>query len=216
MMVGLEPERFDADDVSASTAQGGSITALFAELKNCDPAVLNELCRRFFPRIAGIARKTLKKVGIRSADADDVAQSVWLSFWEALTAGRNFDFTDRDDLWNFLALVTARKARHMVRSELTQKRGAGQTRTETDLRAAADHSPVRLDQLLGTTSPPEFDLRCEEMLLHLEDSDRAVAILRLNGYSTTEVAELIGRSPRSVQRSLESVREQWKKLSDDG
>lgn len=217
MMAGSEPGQFDADNVTAAPVQAGSITALFAELKNCDPAVLNELCRRFFPRIAGIARKTLSKFSNRNADADDVAQSVFISFWKTLSDGREFEFSDRNDLWNLLALMTARKAGHVVRSELTQKRGGGQTRNESDLYTArGENSSVRLDQLLSTTSPPEFDLCCEEMLLSLDESNRAIAILRLNGYSTTEVAAMLACSPRSVQRSLESIRDQWEKLNDDG
>ena len=54
------------------------------------------------------------------------------------------------------------------------------------------------------------------MLLGLDEWERAIVILRLNGYSTAEVAAMIDRSPRSVQRSLESVRARWLTFSDDG
>ncbi len=195
----------------------GSVTALFSQLKNCDAAALSEVWRRFFPRMAGLARKTLSPIVKSGTDPEDVAQSAFVSFWQALGAGREFAFADRDDLWRLLALMTARKSRNAARHAQAQKRGGGKTRNESELAASAeDRSEQRLDHLLAEFSPPEFDLGCEEMLLSLEESDRAVAILRLNGYSTAEIATLTDRSPRSVQRILDSVRERWKKLHDDG
>lgn len=212
-----DPPHLGPSDTMNSSNEMGSVTALFSQLKNCDAAALSEVWRRFFPRMASLARTTLSPIVKSGTDPEDVAQSAFVSFWQALDRGREFDFADRDDLWRLLALITARKSHNASRHARAQKRGGGKTRNESELSATRDEgSAPRLDQLLAGMAPPEFDLGCEEMLLSLDESDRAVAILRLNGYSTAEIAILTDRSPRSVQRILDSVRERWKKLHDDG
>jgi RNA polymerase sigma factor (sigma-70 family) len=195
----------------------GSVTALFSQLKKCDAAALGEVWRRFFPRMAGLARRTLSQIAKSGTAPEDVAQCAFISFWKALDEGREFEFADRDHLWGLLALLTARKARHFSRRESAQKRGGGKTRNESELATLGDEkSASRLDLLLAEISPPEFDLGCEELLLCLEEPDRAVAILRLNGYSTDEIASLVDRSRRSVQRTLETVRARWKAFAESG
>lgn len=199
-----------------SSDPDGSITVLLGQLKNCPPHVLEEIWRRFFPRMTGLARRTLVSLPKCHSDAVDVAQSAFISFWHAVEARGDIELADRDELWRLLGVVTVRKARRKVRSELAQKRGGGITRSESELGCTGDAAEFRLDRVLADVTPPEFDLCCEESLLALEERQRAIAMLRLHGYSSSEIAELLECSPRSVQRAIVEIRELWKQAADDG
>jgi RNA polymerase sigma factor (sigma-70 family) len=202
--------------MSPSAVPHGSITLLLTQLQGCDPAALGEIWRRFFPRLAGLARQTLSGLPRCNADADDVAQSAFISFWQAVERGREFELADRDDLWNLLGVMTVRKARKQVRRESAQKRGSGRTYRESDLGGGGErHRPSGFDQLLADTPPTEFDLCCEELLLALNDELRTAAVLRLQGHSTAEIAEMLECNQRSVQRRLEEVRKQWEAMSEE-
>ena len=210
-----EQEVGPCDDRVASGADG-SVTLLLGQLKHGLPEVLAEIWRRFFPRMSGLARRTLNGLPKCRSDADDVAQSAFISFWQAVEARNEMEFADRDDFWRLLGVMTVRKARRKVRHEMAQKRGGARTRTESELGRTDDESAFRLDQAMADVSPPEFDLCCEEMLLALDDEHRPVAVLRLQGHSSTEIAEIVGCSPRSVQRALADIRDCWKELDEGG
>lgn len=58
---------------------------------------------------------------------------------------------------------------------------------------------------------------CRRLLDALGDDDlRAVALWRMEGYTTAEVAERLGRAPRSVERMLGLIRAIWAEESGDG
>jgi hypothetical protein len=69
-------------------------------------------------------------------------------------AGRCPDLLDRDDLWRFLVVLTARKAVNRVKHEQTAKRGGGDVRNFIDLPAPAEDDPA-LPALLSREPDPE-------------------------------------------------------------
>jgi DNA-directed RNA polymerase specialized sigma24 family protein len=166
--------------------------------------------------MAGLARKALAALPNCGVDAEDAAQGAFVSFWRALDGGRGFEFANRNDLWKLLGIMTTRKARKMARRQLAKKRGGGRIRLETDLRGAAtEQMPVDspLDSGSAEIRPAEFDLCCEEMLLALDDEHRTTAILRLQGYSSQEIASRLNCSPRSIQRKLQVIRGAWERMA---
>src|SRR5438309_6706601 len=94
----------------------GSVTQFFGRLRTGDPAAAEALWERFFPRLVALARKALAGRPQRVADADDAAQSAFASFCLRVRAGE-FEVRGRDDLWNLLGVITARKARGQLRRE---------------------------------------------------------------------------------------------------
>jgi RNA polymerase sigma factor (sigma-70 family) len=195
----------------------GSVTGLFSRLKNSDPAVLGEIWRRFFPRMAGLARKALGARRDGAQDADDVVQCAMLSFWNAMDHSSPPEFRDRDDLWRFLGVITVRKARRISRHANARKRSDHRTLSESQIASSGSSNQdddFRLDRVLTEITPPDFDLFCEEMLLALEEAPRQIALLRLQGHSSAEIAAQLECSERSVQRSLKAIRERWTQLGD--
>jgi DNA-directed RNA polymerase specialized sigma24 family protein len=185
----------------------GSITGFLGQLRDGDPAGAEALWERFFPRLVGLARKTLAGRPQRMADADDAAQSAFGSFCLRIKAGE-FDVSDRSELWNLLATVTANKARMQVRRESAAKRGGGKVASEGALKQP-DGSPLPLDELAGAPPTADLDLHCQELLDRLDPELREFAVLRLLGYRNSEIARLHDCTERKVERKLQLIRATW-------
>ena len=185
----------------------GSVTGFFGRLRTGDPAAAEALWERFFPRLVGLARKTLANRPQRVADADDAALSAFASFCVRVKAGE-FRITDRSNLWNLLAAVTANKARMQARREAAGKRGGGRVLAEGAV-LRPDGSVLPLDEMAGPNSTAELDLQCQDLLNRLEPDLREFAVLRLLGYRNAEIAELHHCSERKVERKLNLIRVYW-------
>src|SRR5579883_1417686 len=101
----------------------GSVTRWLGQLKAGDPQAAQQLWERYFQRLVGLARKKLHGAKRQVADEEDVALSAFDTFCRGAEQGRFPRLEDRDNLWNILVLLTARKARHLVRDEGRHKRG---------------------------------------------------------------------------------------------
>jgi DNA-directed RNA polymerase specialized sigma24 family protein len=94
------------------------------------------------------------------------------------------------------------------------KRGGGRVLGESALRAGADAGEAGLAQVLSREPTPEeaalFADGCLRSLERLQEpSIRTVALRRLEGWSTSEIAQLLNVSPRTVERKLKLIRAIW-------
>jgi DNA-directed RNA polymerase specialized sigma24 family protein len=205
---GSAPQR-SFENSTASRNSEGSVTFLLARLRSGDREATGPLWERFFPRLYGLARKTLAGQPQRVADADDAAVSAFASFWRRAERGDFPDVLDRDSLWNILGTITVRKARKQVRREQAQKRGGGNVLGENRLSGAEGAGELPLDEALGRLPAVEFDLYCEELLLMLDEPLRQIALLRLMGHTNHEIADLLECTDRKIQRKLQLIRLKW-------
>ena len=185
----------------------GSITHVFRQLQSGDADAAGELWERFFPRLLGLARRTLAGRPQRAAGPEDAVQSAFASFFERVRRG-SFSDLDRADLWNLLAAFTVRKSLNQARREQTAKRGSGRVLGEGDLAGPGGH-PLPLDGLVGRLPAADLDLCCEELLQTLDDEERAIALLRLLGHKNREIADQLGCTERKVERKLNLIRLTW-------
>lgn len=186
----------------------GSITQVFRQLQSGDTAAAARLWEQFFPRLLGLARRTLAGRPQRAAGPDDAVQSAFASFFLRVREGAFDGALDRGDLWNLLATFTVRKSLKLARRESASKRGAGRVLGEGDL-AGPGGEPLPLDGIAGQLPAADFDLCCEEMLQSLDGEERAIALLRLLGYKNREIAEQLGCTERKIERKLNLIRMVW-------
>jgi DNA-directed RNA polymerase specialized sigma24 family protein len=71
-----------------------------------------------------------------------------------------------------------------------------------------------IDQLLGTEPTPAFAAQvaeeCQRLLESLRDADlRTIAVWKMEGYTIEEIAAMLGRAPRTVERKLDLIRRRW-------
>jgi hypothetical protein len=65
-----------------SSDSEGSVTLFFSKLRSGDHEAADELWKRFFPRLRGLARRTLGDCRIGMTDEEDAVQSAFVSFWQ--------------------------------------------------------------------------------------------------------------------------------------
>jgi RNA polymerase sigma factor (sigma-70 family) len=116
-----------------------------------------------------------------------------------------------------LMVITARKAGHLIRHENREKRA----------RAATDQDGVRptlaageavsdFEALISREPTPALAAQvaeqCRRLLASLGDADlERIALLKMEGYSQSEVAAQLGCVERTVRRRLHRIRTVWQK-----
>jgi RNA polymerase sigma factor (sigma-70 family) len=190
----------------------GSISLFFQQLQQGDREAVRPVWTRFFPRMMGLARRVLSGRRL-PAGAEDAVQEAFVQFFQRVERGDYQRGLHRDDLWKLLSMMTYQIARKQTVREHAQKRGAGRIVSEVDLFAwhGDSQAPERLplEQVVGTVSTAEYDLICEELLDQLEEELRAIAVMRLAGYTNQEIKQAMNCSLRSVERRLQLIRAIW-------
>jgi DNA-directed RNA polymerase specialized sigma24 family protein len=192
----------------------GSVTHWLNQYMAGNAAAAQPLWERYYHRLIVMARKHLRGLPRRAADEEDVVQDGFDSFFRGAQAGRFPKLSDRDDLWQILVLITARKAIDLIHHEKRQKRGGGAVLDEGALTSADASAPHALEQVLGREPSPEFVAQmveeCGRLLHQLQNDDmRAVAILKMEGYTNEEIRQRLGCGLRTVERRLRLVRSIW-------
>lgn len=193
----------------------GSITQWLEQVKQGDSLAVQTVWNRYYHRLIGLARKKLQDTPRRVADEDDVVAAAFDSFLRGVAEGRFPRLDDRDDLWQVLVMITARKAVNQMKHEGRQKRGGGNVRGESAL--YSPNSPddrAAIDQVVGSDPTPEFAAdvteQVEELLAQLDDETlRSVAVAKMEGYTNDEIAEQLGVKTRTIERKLRIIREIW-------
>lgn len=185
----------------------GSITRWISDLKAGHSTAAAQLWRRYHERLVRLAVQKLRGASRRMADEEDVVVDAFDSFCRGVQAGRFSRLDDRDDLWQILVTLTARKAINQWKRETRQRRG-GRPPAETD------SSDPDVDQIVGSEPTPDFAaLVAEEFRLLLarldDDTLRGVAVAKLEGYHSAEIAQQMGVQTRTVERKLRLIREIW-------
>jgi DNA-directed RNA polymerase specialized sigma24 family protein len=189
-------------------ASDGSVTRWIDSLKDGDPAAAQALWSTYFRRLVALARAHLHGTPRRAADEEDVALSAFDSFCRAAGSGRFPRLDDRNDLWQLLVVLTVRKAIDLAEHERRPIRGAGHVRVLSELEGAGASA------VLGAEPPPELAAQVAEeyrRLLDRLDNEtlRAVAIWKMEGYTHDEIAARLGCVRFTVDRKLQTIRRIW-------
>jgi len=184
-------------------------------LKGGDDRAAHHLWERYFPRLVGLARAKLGLAPRGVADEEDVALSAFYALCEGAACGRLDQLHDRDDLWRLLVVITARKAVDLKKHQSRLKRGGRNVTAGSTLGGdECAQAVVALDQVTDNDPSPEIAaLLAEEYRRRLDalgdDALRQVAVLRLEGYDSDEIAARLGCARRTVARKLEMIRSAW-------
>ncbi len=133
-------------------------------------------------------------------DPDDVVQSVFRAFFQSARRGL-YQVLDGESLWCLLAAVTVNKVRSLHAYHGAARRNA---------RATVPFESSRED-LPGLESGL-MELVVRDVLEQLPVTEQSAVELRLEGYEVAEIAGRMGRSKRTVERSLQKARERLTEL----
>jgi DNA-directed RNA polymerase specialized sigma24 family protein len=197
-----------------------SVTRWINQVKEGDGRAAQHLWEIYFQRMVGLARRKLEGAARAVADEEDVALSAFKSFCMGAQQGRFTQLMDRDNLWALLMAITAHKSVDHIRGQNRQKRGGtGHAPGDSEGSEPRDQSVVPLSEIISREPTPEFAAELSDrlgiLLSQLDatgDADlRGIALLKLDGYSTTEIAERLGCVKRTVERKTQLIARIWEK-----
>ncbi len=195
----------------------GSITHLVAQLRQGERDTIQELWQRYFRRLVGLARKRLGDLPRRAADEEDVALSAFNSFCRAAEVGRFPKLLDRDDLWQVLVMITARKVCDLRDYEGRDKRDWRRIQDAIQGAGAGAAEPESaLSGLLSREPDPAFAVEVAEQSRRLldelgDEGLRQVALWKMEGHTNQEIAGRLGCAVNTVERRLRLIRKRWEK-----
>ena len=161
-----------------------------------DPVAWEQLFHHAWPFVVALSHRSLPAAR-RLLDAEDIAQEVFLKFARYWREARP-SLTGQDALFALLAVITRRMGADAGRWLVRARRDSRRDRS----------APLR-DLIDRTDDQAEIDLRdlLDRVCGALDDDERRVLNLRLQGYELAEIAEQIGVSPRTIERRMQRLRE---------
>lgn len=189
----------------------GSISRVIATSGQLDEESAQLLWDRFFERLCRFATGKIYQRHRRHVDPEDIASSAMLALMDGLNDGRFQSVENRDQLWQMLVMIAARKSinkgKHLDRKKRGGKKAKGGSAFNGDginnLVEFIDHSedPAKL---------VEVEFTCRELLSALpNDNYREIALMRLSGFNNQEIGDKLGCSTRTIDRKLLTIREVW-------
>jgi RNA polymerase sigma-70 factor (ECF subfamily) len=165
-----------------------------------DAAAARRLFDRFAQRLIGLARSRLP-AGLRDRlDPEDVAQSVWKSFFRR-QGEEPVAFAGWDNVWAWLVFVTGRKCGRWAEHFRAQCRDQQREQPSADGWAdACSREPTPEEAAILTET-------LEALVQRLDGRDRHILELHLQGRSVEQISEAVKLTERSVQRVLKDVRD---------
>lgn len=194
-----------------------SITAWIHRLKQGDEAAAQKLWEAYFLRMVQLARKRLGEAPRATADEEDVALSAFHSFCTRAQQGQFTQLQDRSNLWPLLMVITANKSVDLIRRINRQRRGGAGKPDAGEQRRPSHIDASELSDLISREPDPEFTARMSDeleyqlaRLARCGDPDlKRIALMRLEGYSAAEIADVMECSKRSIERKLQVITSSW-------
>jgi DNA-directed RNA polymerase specialized sigma24 family protein len=203
-------------DRQHDATSGESVSDWLVQLKAGDEAAAQRLWERYLTSLIRLASRRLGNTPRTVADSEDVALSAFHALLDGARDGRFPRLADRHDLWQVVVMLVERKAIGQRRQVLAGKRGAGRVCQERRSRLASGSPAVgsALDQIAHPDPTPQFAAAMREQLsarlAQLDDDvQRRIALGKLAGYTSAELAQSTGLSLRSVERKLALIRRRF-------
>lgn len=181
-----------------------------------DEEAAAQLWNVYFRRLIPFARQGLGALSDVPVDEEDIALSALNSFFKAAEAGRFESIDGRDELWKLLLTITLRKVNRQLEYYSAIRRGGPGTSDIPDATpvTATALSP-NLSQVPDHRLISDLILECQEMLQMLpEETLRAIATARLEGFTVSEIAARRGVAVGTVERKLARIRRIWMTVRD--
>jgi RNA polymerase sigma-70 factor (ECF subfamily) len=190
-----------------------SFAEFHARLLAGDDAAARELFQRFAGQLLALARRRFADGLRHKVDPEDVVQSAYKSFFRGYDEG-NIEVVDWNSLWGLLTLITLRKCADRVAYHRAERRDAAR-----EVAAPPDAEGTPWLETFGREPTPleaaELGETVERLFAVLDEDERPVLELSLQGYTTREISERLGRAERTVRLLRECVRKRLERMRDE-
>ena len=188
--------------MNAPTASERRFRDLMNALADGDPGAAEEIVQQYTADLIAVARRRIgAKLGKR-IDPEDVVQSAYRSFFVRMERGE-YELGDGGELWKLLTTITLNKIRRHGKFHNAQRRDVRQEQSD-----GGEHSPWDRAAPDPQPGPDEAAMLIDEvetLLASLSAEDRQVVQLRLQGWSSVEIARETGRGERAIRRALQRI-----------
>ena len=186
--------------MTSSKSRAGKLAStdhsLAARVKEGDQDAAHVLYERYVQRVFGLVDAKLGAKLRASTDVEDIVQSVFRSMFHGVQEG-NYELEPGSTLWNLLAVISLTKLRRRALHHHAQRRDIERL---VSLQTMADVEAIDV-------STDEFLNICvRETMQKLRPSDREILILRIQGFTLTEISEQMSLSDRTIARRLRTSR----------
>ena len=196
-----------------------SVNALIGSLRAGSPLAFRQVFDRFFR--AHVARLERRLGGAYPGveGPEDVALSVFRRLWGVVVAQSPLTsaLSDRRGLLRILSVLTRQKLREVYRYEHRQQRDSHRTRREADI-SSPESACSSAQETVASAPPVDWDVAFLDLLTHLlgqlSERQQAVALRKLDGLSSREIAAELRCSQRTVERQLSEIRDRWRRHPD--
>jgi RNA polymerase sigma-70 factor (ECF subfamily) len=192
-----------------------SFAEFLTRLRARDGEAARELFRRFAGQLIALARARFG-VGLRhKVDPEDVVQSAYKSFFHRYNGGEKLEAVNWNSLWGLLTLITVRKCAERVAYHRAECRDVAR---EVSAAPAEEEAPG-LEAFSREPTPLEATQLSEtvdRLLDSLDEDERPVVELSLEGYTTREISQKLGRAERTVRLLRECVRKRLERMQQEG
>jgi RNA polymerase sigma-70 factor (ECF subfamily) len=186
-------------------SQDSSFDELMSRLRAGDESAATQIFHQFAERLIALARSRLSASIRRKVDPEDVLQSVFQSFFRRHAEGE-FELDSWDSLWGLLTLFTLRKCGHRIEHFRAARRDVHR---EAAAPASPDDSTASWVAIARDPTPSEIAILTEtvtQMLIGLNERDRQIVTLRLQGHTVSAISTEVGYTERTVRRVLDHVK----------
>ena len=190
-----------------------NITHWLPNLQQGDEQAADRLWQEYFVKIVRLAKRRMDGLRLRAADEEDVALSAMNSFCR-MAQNREEPIANSTELWKLLATIVKRKVNKERQRQFAAKRQEHRLLGESGISPQENGKNADrngLAQFFGRDPSPELAMELAETwerILNLPNAEELV-LLKNDGYSNSEIAEKLGCSTRTVQRSIENIRKEW-------
>jgi RNA polymerase sigma factor (sigma-70 family) len=173
-------------------------------LRKGDAQAGREFWEQYGPVLQRLAHKRLATWLRRRVDTEDVVQSACRTFLRHLQAGE-YQLADGQGLLALLSAITLNKV--LMKARFHQAKRRDLRREEHSPPADGADAPF---DAAGADAPPDeaaaFAEQFQEFIAALDEEERRIVDLKLQGHSNTEIAATMHRTDRWVRKLCERMR----------
>jgi RNA polymerase sigma factor (sigma-70 family) len=190
-----------------------SFQELMERVQKGDQDAARRIVDEFFRRLIGLARTRLDGAILQKEGPEEIVNSALKSFFKR-QATKPFELASWESLWGLLATITLRKCGHRVEYYLAQCRDIRRDWPQPDPPPGEDPATPWQAIARGPTPAEAAMLRdtMSQLLGELDERDRTIVHLILDGWSVPEISEKVGRSEYLIRRVLARIRRRWQRL----
>ncbi|TWU51364.1 RNA polymerase sigma factor [Rubripirellula reticaptiva] len=167
-------------------------------VRDGDEDAAEQLYDRYARRVFGLVDAKLGAHLRELTEPEDIVQSVFRSIFRGVRAG-NYDAPPGKTLWSLLAVVSVSKLVDRANYHSAQCRDSHRNAPLVDGNSRELETDPRAHEFLK--------LCVEETLATLRPIEQEIMTLRIAGHTIEDISETVGRSVRTVERTLQNTRQ---------